>query len=152
MLLSKEVFSSVVQNTPLVSIDLVIYNKEGKILLGKRVNEPAKNFWFVPGGRVFKDESLDEAFTRTTTAEIGLELKREDSEFHGLYEHFYINNVFNDAFSTHYIVLAHKITVDDTLKLYNQHSEYKWFSQDELLNSKDVHKYTKDYFMEIKND
>jgi len=27
-----------------------------------------------------------------------------------------------------------------------QHSEYKWFTIDELLESKQVHKYTKDYF------
>jgi len=27
-----------------------------------------------------------------------------------------------------------------------QHSEYKWFAVDELLESNQVHNYTKDYF------
>jgi colanic acid biosynthesis protein WcaH len=27
-----------------------------------------------------------------------------------------------------------------------QHNEYQWLSIDELLNSKQVHKYVKDYF------
>jgi len=146
MFLSKELFSSVVENTPLISIDLIVENSEGKVLLGKRVNEPAKGFWFVPGGRVFKDETLDKAFVRTLKEEIGLNLVREKSSFYGLYEHFYENNVFDDSFTTHYIVLAHKITTDTELKLNNQHESYKWFSKEELLEIDDVHSYTKDYF------
>ena len=146
MLLSQEIFSSVIKNTPLISIDLIVENSEGKILLGKRVNEPAKGFWFVPGGRVFKDETLDMAFSRTVKEEIGLDLQREESIFQGTYEHFYKNNVFNHAFSTHYIVLAHKILTTSTLQLNSQHEEYRWFKKEELLSREDVHRYTKDYF------
>jgi colanic acid biosynthesis protein WcaH len=145
-MLSKELFSSVIENTPLISIDLLVQNTKGEILLGKRVNEPAKDFWFVPGGRVFKDETLNEAFTRTVKEEIGLDIKREKSSFYGLYEHFYDENVFNTAFSTHYIVLAHKIVTDSELTLNNQHDSYGWFSKEELLSRDDVHQYTKDYF------
>jgi len=152
MFLSRELFSSVVENTPLISIDLIVENSEGKVLLGKRVNEPAKSFWFVPGGRVFKDETLDNAFSRTLREEIGLDLVRNESSFYGLYEHFYENNVFNNAFTTHYIVLAHKIMTDEELKLNNQHESYRWFSKEELLKRNDVHKYTKDYFQGDKND
>ena len=28
----------------------------------------------------------------------------------------------------------------------NQHSDYKWFEVDELLQDKNIHKYIKDYF------
>ena len=35
----------------MITIDLCITNNE-KILLGKRNNPPAKNFYFVPGGRI----------------------------------------------------------------------------------------------------
>jgi len=148
MFLSRELFSSIVEHTPLISIDLIVENSEGKVLLGKRVNEPAKGFWFVPGGRVFKDETLDNAFSRTLQEEIGLDLVRNESKFYGLYEHFYKNNVFNNNFSTHYIVLAHKIITDAELTLNNQHESYQWFSKEELLERDDVHKYTKDYFQE----
>ena len=146
MFLDKETFASVIKNTPLISIDLIVLNGEGKILLGKRVNEPAKAYWFVPGGRVFKDETLDDAFTRTTQTELGIEVQRKDAKFHGTYEHFYKNNVFDDTFSTHYIVLAHEIKIDAEFMLNNQHEEYKWFSKEELLKSETVHQYTKDYF------
>lgn len=147
MFLDKDTFSSIIKNTPLISIDLVTYNQEGKILLGKRVNEPAKGFWFVPGGRIHKDETLDKAFSRTVEDELGFTLSREEATFYGLYEHFYTNSVFNEEDSTHYIVLAHKITIEEELKLNNQHESYKWFDKDELLQSEDVHQYSKNYFI-----
>ncbi len=150
MFLDKDTFSSVVEYTPLISIDLIVQNESNQVLLGKRVNEPAFGFWFVPGGRIFKDESLDIAFARTVKEELNIDMKRSDAIFDKTYEHFYDNNVFNSDFSTHYIVLAHKIKVDyfvvPSRNDSEQHSEYKWFDIEELVENDNVHKYTKDYF------
>jgi colanic acid biosynthesis protein WcaH len=63
MLPSKK-FEVIVESTPLVSIDLVVRAPDKKILLGKRVNRPAQGYWFVPGGRVLKDESVKLTFKR----------------------------------------------------------------------------------------
>ncbi|WP_259346526.1 NUDIX domain-containing protein [Vibrio rotiferianus] len=52
------------RSTPLVSIDLVIENAQGQTLLWLHNNRPAQGFWFVPGGRVLKGESLKDAFLR----------------------------------------------------------------------------------------
>lgn len=46
----KERFRTVIASTPLVSIDIVISDLAGRILMGKRRNDPAKGTWFVPGG------------------------------------------------------------------------------------------------------
>jgi colanic acid biosynthesis protein WcaH len=70
-MLSRDDFLAVVTLTPLVSIDLVVVDEEGYILVGKRTNEPAYGTWFVPGGRVNKDETLDAAFERIATDELG---------------------------------------------------------------------------------
>ena len=75
MFLDKETFSSVIKAAPLVSIDLVIKNKQGQTLLGERLNKPAQGFWFVPGGRILKDESLADAFKRLATEELGQSFK-----------------------------------------------------------------------------
>ena len=81
-------------------------------------------------------------------SEIGIELERSDVNFYGLYEHFYENNVFDDIFSTHYIVLAHKFQIEkDFILLNNQHESYAWFDKDKILKDDDVHQYTKDYFI-----
>ena len=154
--LDKDTFSTVIENAPLISIDLVVKNSEDKILLGQRVNKPAKNSWFVPGGRIYKDESIEQAFQRITKDEIGKAYDISNAKFKGVYQHLYDENVFNDNFSTHYIVLGFELVIKEELSLGTiQHDKYKWFTQEELLNNKDVYIYVKDYFQKekgIKND
>ena len=146
MFLNSSTFSNIIENTPLISIDLIVKNDNGQILLGKRVNKPALNSWFVPGGRIYKDETLDDAFARIVKDELDLVISRDQASFYGLYEHFYNDNVYNDDFSTHYIVLAHEINISDIPDTNTQHSSYKWFDIQELLADENVYKYTKDYF------
>jgi colanic acid biosynthesis protein WcaH len=145
-MLPLETFKKVIASTPLISIDLVIKNSEGQVLLGKRTNRPAQGFWFVPGGRVLKNEQLDTAFERLLKAELAID-KRE-AKFLGVYQHFYTDNVTEDDFSTHYIVLAYEIIFKGSLLELpiTQHNEYQWFSQIELLNHNEVHEHTKWYF------
>ena len=45
-MISIDKFKTVVENTPLISVDFIIENEQGKYLLGKRVNEPASGYWF----------------------------------------------------------------------------------------------------------
>ena len=148
--LSTSDFSCIVKHTPLVSIDLIIGDPEGKILLGKRNNNPAKGYWFVPGGRVLKDEDFGEAFERITRSETGLVLKLHGSDFAGVYQHIYPgDNVDDDpTFSTHYIVLAFRIALAGAVRNLpkEQHSEYRWASVDEILTDPMVHRNTKNYF------
>lgn len=148
-MLNTKTFSDIIQNTPLISIDLIVTNSVNQVLLGKRVNEPAKNFWFVPGGRIYKDESLEQAYERIVQNELGIPSNISQANFYGLYEHFYKNNLFNDDFSTHYVVLAHKLMIDSEVKVNNQHEVYRWFDIDELLNNQHVHHYTKNYFKKV---
>ena len=98
MWLPDETFKSIIQHTPLISIDLIVRNEQGHVLLGKRVNAPAKGYWFVPGGRVRKNETLDDAFVRLVREELGIEsgVTRADAKFLGVYEHFYDDNIFDD--------------------------------------------------------
>jgi len=150
MKLSSTDFKKIVESTPLVSIDLVVRNNQGRVLLGKRTNRPAQNNWFVPGGRIFKDEPIETAYKRLIKEELGL--SSANTNFLGLYQHFYEDNFSEDVFSTHYIVLAYEITFEGELALIplEQHSKYKWFSQQELLEDESVHKHSKWYFQENK--
>jgi colanic acid biosynthesis protein WcaH len=72
--LNKQEFTEVIDRTPLVSIDLVVENEKGEKLFGLRTNRPAKDYWFVPGGRILKNEKLDDAFSRLTLNELGVEI------------------------------------------------------------------------------
>ena len=118
---------NVVRQTPLVSLDLVIRDTSNKILLGLRTNEPAKGSYFVPGGRILKDERLNDAFVRILKAETSLLIPIAEARFIGVYEHFYEVNFFNEpGFGTHYVVLAYGLQIGSTSKLRAdaQHSEY----------------------------
>ncbi|WP_333004774.1 GDP-mannose mannosyl hydrolase [Vibrio coralliilyticus] len=152
MFLSKQRFSQVIESTPLVSIDLVIEDESGQVLLGERINRPAQGFWFVPGGRILKDEKLEDAFARLTFEELGHEFKLSQATLLGPYTHFYDDNVFGNDFTTHYVAIAYKLIVirsELNLPMGVQHSRYRWYNQDELLTSDKVHLHTKWYFQKI---
>jgi colanic acid biosynthesis protein WcaH len=147
--LSQHEFAEVVKNTPLVAIDLIVKNKQGQILLGFRNNNPAKDYWFVPGGAIRKDERIEDAFRRVSHNELGIEREIHDAEFKGVYEHFYDTNFAGvPGFGTHYVVLAYVIALNEhpIKPPEDQHSEYQWLSVDELLKAEDVHPLAKEYF------
>ncbi len=139
---------NVIQSTPLVSIDLILMNKAGDVLLGKRKNRPARDFWFVPGGRVLKGEEIHQAINRISRDELNCDLLEQDVRFLGVYEHFYDDSMFSDDVSTHYVVLGYraKITGDVSLP-FEQHRDYRWFSPDEIERCPLVHQNTKAYFI-----
>lgn len=149
MFLDQQTFSTVIKSSPLVSIDLVVINQNGQALLGQRLNRPAKGFWFVPGGRILKNESLASAFKRLTHDELGTEFAIEQATLQGPYDHFYNDNVFGEEFSTHYVAISFVIKLTQPLSnlpMDVQHNGYKWFAINELLSDTAVHKHTKWYF------
>ena len=142
-------FLKIIDATPLVSIDLVLEDPQGKILLGKRTNRPAKDYWFVPGGRIQKNEKLADAIKRISLAELGTELTLSDGQLLGAFDHIYDDNFSGiDGINTHYVVLAYKIKLNDDFEIVpdEQHSEMKWWSKEGLLSNSEVHQNTKAYF------
>ncbi len=148
--LSIEDFKNIIRNTPLISIDLVIENPEGKILLGWRNNLPAKGYWFVPGGRIHKDEHFADAFRRIVKTETNLLVEITDVTFLGVYEHIYPGENFSGdpSFGTHYIVIAYRVKLNQpVLDLpKEQHADYWWATIDEILEDSNVHVNTRNYF------
>lgn len=158
MYLDDSTFKTVVSSTPLVSIDLVIRDAAGRALLGLRTNRPAQNQWFVPGGRVLKNERLAEAFTRLVAAELGVQLSIDRARLLGVYDHLYSDSIWGDSVSTHYVVTAFELDASDLIATETggafsldtlpdkQHADYRWFEVDTLLRSDQVHEHTKWYF------
>lgn len=149
-MLPLDIFKTVIASTPLISIDLIVRNNKRQVLLGLRVNRPAQGYWFVPGGRILKDESCEQAFQRLIHMELGLD--NLGSKFNGIYQHFYPDNFSNEAFSTHYVVLAYEVESNVLLSSLpdKQHCYYRWFDESELLANDRVHEHTKWYFQSDK--
>ena len=139
-----DLFKTIIDHTPLVSVDLIVKKKD-KVLLGKRVNKPAKGFWFTLGGRVLKNESIENAIKRIEKLELGVSIE-SDPKFIGVFEHFYDDSIF-DGVSTHYLNIGYEIEVSGLENLpKDQHDDYRWFELEELIQSDEVHSYVKDYF------
>lgn len=145
-------FKHLVIHAPLFAIDLVVLNEANQVLLGQRSNAPAKGYWFVPGGRVFKNESLDRAFERISEQELGRVFARKQAELLGLFDHFYEDSAFSDQVSTHYINATHLIRLSgqDLSRLpLEQHLAYRWLSLTELAEDESVHAYSKVFLPQL---
>ncbi len=148
-MISNKQFLKIIDATPLVSIDLILEDPQGKILLGKRNNRPAQGYWFVPGGRIQKNEKLADAIKRISLTELDAEFTLSDGQLLGAYDHIYNDNFSGvDGINTHYVVLAYRISLRDNFKIVpdEQHSEMRWWDRKDLLNDPDVHQNTKAYF------
>ncbi|WP_394229060.1 GDP-mannose mannosyl hydrolase [Shewanella colwelliana] len=155
MLLDQTTFSTVIESTPLVSIDLVVINSQGQALLGQRLNRPAKDYWFVPGGRILKNEALADAFKRLTRDELGQAFTIEQACLLGPFDHFYDDYVFGDDVTTHYVAITFILQLECELAhlpLDIQHGGYQWFDMPSLMHDDKVHVHTKWYFDKHKTD
>ncbi|WP_339891713.1 GDP-mannose mannosyl hydrolase [Neptuniibacter pectenicola] len=145
MQLEDQGFLQLIRLAPLFSIDLVVVNNRRELFVGKRVNSPAKDWWFVPGGRVYKDETLKNAFSRITLSELGMEYDISKCQPLGLYEHFYNVSMLCKGTSTHYINMQYLIQVNEseTRAPNIQHHAYRWLSLDEVGQDPLMHKNSK---------
>jgi colanic acid biosynthesis protein WcaH len=151
--LSDGEFITAIKTMPLISIDLLVSNGNGHVLVGLRKMKPAQGYWFVPGGRIRKNETLDDAFIRIVQVEIGTTLHRSQARLLGVYEHFYDDNVFDtrddSLVGTHYVVLGYGLSLPDGFEPslpHHQHNAYRWLTPAEILVEEDVHANTKAYF------
>lgn len=146
-MLEKQDFITVVKNTPLVSIDLIVRSADNQLLTGLRVNEPAAGYWFVPGGRIYKSETLAHAFRRITETELGTAHDIGDARLIGAFTHLYETNFAKaPGISTHYVVLGYRLDLDidlDNLPA-QQHYTYRWFAEHDDLSQ--VHPNSQAYF------
>ena len=143
-------FTTSISHLPLISIDLLVRNSEGNILLGKRENRPARGHWFVPGGRIRRMERFDIAFQRITNDELGLAIDISDAEFQGVFQHMYDDSAFSEEVGSHYVSIAMVLELGE-LELTNlpqiQHKEYRWFNLKEIIEDVAVHERTKEFFL-----
>lgn len=147
-------FRTVVRSTPLVAIDL-IFTDNGRILLGRRANQPAKGSWFVPGGRIRKDETIATAIERIARAETHCPIRPDSTSMLGVYEHHYDDNVFADPdYGTHYVVLAYRaeLAADDQPRPDDQHGELRWWDLDDARDNPLVHANTRAYLTSALTD
>ena len=153
--LSEDIWRTCVDSVPIFGIDMIIFSKKSGVLMGRRINNPAKGKLFVPGGRVYKNERIINAFNRILLRETGLTFSFDKTISIGLFEHFYnVTSWSTSNCSTHYIIEARLIEVNEEniklkINLDEQHSAFEWISLEDI-NSNSIHSYSKIYLNKIK--
>lgn len=145
---------AIVRHAPLVSVDLVCEDPQGRVLLGWRENRPARHTWFVPGGVIRKNERVAQALARVLQAELALDTSAGLPPLHslGTWQHLYPDDNFANepGTATHYLVLAWRLQLSAAqaaaLQPDSQHARLRWFSVPELLAEPAVHANTRAYF------
>lgn len=121
----------------------VVVEHEGRVLVCRRENEPAKGEWFWPGSRLFKGEALPAAARRVASEELGLAVA--DVEQLGANAHYWETSEQSADVSRHTVVVVHRVTPadeDPEPELDEQHSDYRWLSGPDA----DLHEYVNRYF------
>ena len=117
--IDEELFQKIRESMPLASVDLLVVHG-GRLLLMRRLNEPGRGVWFLPGGRIRYGETLREAVLRELEEETGLTPTRIEAK--GSMSH-----IWPDA---HYVTTFFRIDVeDDDVRINPEHGEYMWVEE-----------------------
>ena len=143
MFIKDSLYKQILQNTTIITVDIVLLNKDKtQVLLFKRNNKPLKGEYYLPGGRIHKNEKLIDAAIRKSQEEFNLDLTENELQFGGFTEEFYDETIYENT-NLHDINFYYYYVLEDSskkLKLDPQHTNYKWFDIKEL----NLHTYIKD--------
>lgn len=117
---------TIVANAPVVSVDLLV-RLDGGLVFGERTNEPVQGWWFLPGGRVEKGETREQAVHRVADEELGLAVEIVESL--GAFEHFYEVADVAGVDGKHYLANGYVVdAVGGELAGDDQHGDLRVFT------------------------
>jgi colanic acid biosynthesis protein WcaH len=124
---SDEEYKRINEVIPIVSINLLV-NFENKVLLVYRNNEPAKGEWWIPGGRIIKNETFQETISRLTT-NFGIE-QESIIEIKQLHAHEFIRTEKNENENEnyHHVSIVFLLKVNEKPNLPNNIKQ-KWTNE-----------------------
>ena len=112
-------FDKIKKQMPIPCVDLLVTHKNS-LLLMLRNNEPAKDLWFTPGGRIYRNEKLIDTVKRVLPYETGLQPTK-------ITQVSTMSHIWPEA---HTVTTYFRVEVDsDEVKLDEQHRDYRWIDQ-----------------------
>lgn len=121
-------YKNIVEQMPIVCIDAVIMNQKGQYLLIRRKNEPLLGEYWVPGGRLLKNESLHDAVLRKVSQELGIGSRIIMPL--GVYEDFFDKSPLNPVTGLHTISIVFLLMAESgDVRLDDQSDDWGWFDQ-----------------------
>jgi len=127
-----EIFKQILEHAPMVCVDLVVLHK-GKVLMVFREREPVKHTWFFPGGRIFKNERLEEAVKRKAREELGIEVRilRKVGVYETVFEKSPVEGVETGTHTINCVFVVEPVDENPEIVVDNDHSDFKWIDKTE---------------------
>lgn len=119
-----DLYHQIISNIPIACVDIAIM-RDSSVLLVKRLDEPAKGQWWLPGGRVYKGEMMAQTAKRKALEEVGLDCEvgpliyTAETVFEDGPNGIPVHSI-NSCFLLKFIELSEKIHLD------HHHSEVWW--------------------------
>jgi colanic acid biosynthesis protein WcaH len=138
-----ELYNRILQVLPIACVDIVLLNNKDEILLLKRLNEPSKNEWWFPGGRILKGEKRIDAVERILRQECGIHA--EDIHEFGTYE---LIQQPKHGITTVFIATSGGNT---QVALDEQSGDFRWLGiADSIENT--MHEFVSEIINQVRND
>ena len=119
----EKLYKIFIKNMPIFCIDF-LYECEDEYLLLKRVQEPLKGQFWLPGGRLRLNETIEDCVSRIQEREIGRFIK--EYEIIGFSNYFFEYSKNARAIHTPTLLFKIKTKTKFVPKLDNSHSDYIW--------------------------
>ncbi len=120
----------ILENVPLVCVNVII-PKDNTVLVVYRLEESAKGEWWIPGGRVYKNEKLGDTAVRIARQEVGLDVTVK--KLVGIYDEMFDKGAIPDLKDgVHYIsiiFLCEPVDEAREIKLDETSAAYRWINK-----------------------
>jgi len=129
MFVEQKEYDSIMKVMPIPCVDIMLflqYTKE--ILILKRNQEPGKDTWWTPGGRIWKGETVSQAGKRKMQEEAGI----TDCTYYGISGAV---EFFENQYHTISVILVANIKKRPKIKLDKNFSDFIWATPEALINS-----------------
>jgi colanic acid biosynthesis protein WcaH len=130
MMIPDVLYQQFCQSMPVACVDLLIVDRDGRVLLLMRRNHPARGQWWFPGGRVFHSETRLQTVHRKLHEECGISATLADEV--GTYEVFldhpeqgFLSHCITTVFIVHVYGMG-QITLDNQSVIYEWRTPVQW--------------------------
>lgn len=128
-LIPESLYRRIHEEMPILCVDLVIVHR-GKVLLIKRKLEPDAGRFWIPGGRLLKNEAVQLALRRLAVNEVGLVV--EPTSFLDYLDCYFEADPFGHGKGTHTVSLVFRCEIvpktNEKVRLDENHSAYIWWN------------------------
>ena len=121
-----EKFNEIRKLVPMITVNGILRNLSGNVLVLKRNNEPFLGEYWVPGGYLMHGESISNCLKREIKEETNLDVKG-----------YVLSSIVSTHTKTAHVIEFNFLVYDfdGDFKINSEHSDVKWISSDE----KDMH-------------